>query len=87
MCHAKETPLWQRVRESGRVRRKYAHYTPEDVEEIDDVETLNFLYDSYKVPATQPQNCSEFIYFRLMADCLWRRLRDIEVVEKGVGSL
>ena len=70
-------PVWQRLRESGKIRAKYAYYTPEDVSEIDDVEMLRHLYSKYSLPSSQPQNDVEWEYFNLMSLCLWRRLRDL----------
>ena len=40
-------PLWQKLRESGNLPKKLAFYTPDDVAEIDDVDTLKKLYLAY----------------------------------------
>ena len=39
---------------------------PEDVEVIDDLDTLRWLYDKYHMPASQPQTVEESMYQCLM---------------------
>ena len=59
--------LWQFLKNTGGVRAKYLSYTPEDVEEIDDIDTLRWLYDKYHMPASQPQTVEESMYQCLMS--------------------
>ena len=59
--------LWQFLKNTGGVRAKYLSYTPEDVEEIDDIDTLRWLYDKYHMPASQPQTVEESMYLDLMS--------------------
>lgn len=55
------------------VREKYRRYTPEDVEEIDDREMLQWLLECY-TPAAQPRSTNEAAYINLMRDCLSAKL-------------
>ena len=47
---------------SGGVRAKYLSYTPEDVEKIEDLDTLRWLCDKYNLPSSQPQTVEEATY-------------------------
>ena len=70
-------PYWKTLRSSGRVRKKYTYYTPEDVEEIDDRETIDFLYRNYCVPSSQPQNWEEDNYILIMAAAIRSKLEEM----------
>ena len=67
--------LWEVLRGSNRMRAKYKWYTPEDVEELDDVEFLKFLYVKYTFPSSQPQTHEEWVYFSLMSNAIDGRLK------------
>ena len=58
--------LWEFIRDRGHVRSKYLSYTPEDVEEIDCLDTLRWLYEKYN-PSDQPRNMDECVYWTIMA--------------------
>ena len=61
------------MKESGRVQPKFLHWTPEDVEEIDDLDTLMWLREKY-TPFSQPQNVFEETYLSLMLEAVNNRL-------------
>ena len=65
---------WQFLAESGCVRKKFLDYTPEDVEEIDDIFTLLMLEKRY-FPISRPQNIYEETYLAIMLDALKNKLR------------
>ena len=62
------------LRSSGRVRRMYTAYTPEDVEEIDDPPFLMFLYRNYTYPPSYPQTPEEESYLNIMSLRSWDKL-------------
>lgn len=64
---------WCFLRDSGYVREKYLRYTPEDVEEIDDLDTLTDLLHWYN-PPSQPHNFYEACYLTLMLEAVRARL-------------
>ena len=66
-------PEWRVLAESGRIRSKFLNWTPEDVAEIDDLDSLEQLRVWY-TPASQPQNVFEEAYFELMIDAVNTRL-------------
>jgi len=68
-------PLWRAMVEDGKVGVKYINYTPEDVEEIDSLETLEWLFEKYNVPASQSQNPWEDVYVCMMATKLAKKLK------------
>ena len=70
-------PYWKTLRSSGRVRKKYTHYTPEDVEEIEEKETILFLQKQYCFPSSQPQNWEEENYFLIMAAAIRSKLEEL----------
>ena len=70
----KDKPYWQLLRSSGRVRRMYTAYTPEDVEEIDDPPFLMFLYRNYTYPPSYPQTPEEESYLNIMSLRSWDKL-------------
>ena len=66
-------PEWQVLQESGWVRAKFLRYTPEDVKEIDDYDTLMTIRDLY-FPASQPHNVFELTYCELVRDAIDAKL-------------
>ena len=67
-------PFWEVLRRRGNVRSRYCHYTPADVEEIDDKDTLKEMSDIYcVVHSAQPRNEEEWAYISLMRDCLMKK--------------
>lgn len=66
-------PEWKVLADTGYVRRKFLRWTPEDVEEMDDLETLEMLR-SYYTPASQPQNHFEAAYCQCIIDAVNDRL-------------
>ena len=74
----RQQSLWQFLKNTGGVRAKYLTYTPEDVEEIDDIDTLRWLYNKYHVPAGQPQTLEETMYLHLMSFHLGVKLNKLE---------
>ena len=74
----KVVALWQFLKNTGGVRAKYLTYTPEDVDEIDDIDTLRWLYGKYNVPASQPQTLEETMYLNLMSFHLGVKLDSLE---------
>ena len=55
------------------VRPKFLQYNPEDVVEIDDIDTLLYIRDLY-MPASQPQNLYEESYCILMVELAEEKL-------------
>ena len=70
--------LWEFLKNTGGVREKYLTYTPEDVDEIDDVNTIRWLYLKYHMPAGQPQTLEETMYLNLMSFHLGVKLDTLE---------
>ena len=66
-------PEWRVLAESGRVRSKFLNWTPEDVSEIDDLDTLEMLRHYY-TPASQPHNIFEEAYLELIINAVNTRL-------------
>ena len=66
-------PEWRVLMESGWVRPKFLRYTPEDVEEIEEYDTLMTLRDLY-FPASQPQNLFEMTYCTLLREAIDAKL-------------
>ena len=62
-------PEWKVLYESGRVRERYLHLTPEDIGEIDDMDTLMDLQERY-FPSSQPRNLFEEAYLRIMQETI-----------------
>ena len=77
-CKKGTTPIevayWKTLRSSGRVRRKYCYYTPEDVEEIDEKQTILFLHRHYCEPSSQAENREEDLYIQIMAAYIREKL-------------
>ena len=70
----KPQTLWTFLRDSGLVRQKYLRYNPKDVEEIEDLDVLEWLYGKYHLPASQPQTIEEATYLALMSSRTVERL-------------
>ena len=66
-------PEWRLLAESGYVREKFLRFTPEDAEEIDDLDTLLRLRELY-TPASQPRNLYEHAYVQLVAEAVDSRM-------------
>ena len=64
---------WRALAQSGYVRAKYLQWTPEDVHEMDCMDTLWWLREKYQ-PFSQPQNCFEARYLELMINAVNDRL-------------
>ncbi len=64
---------WRVLAESGEVRDKFLRYNPEDIEEIDDADTLVHLKKCY-FPSSQPHNNFEFALCELMHEAILNRL-------------
>ena len=71
-------PLWKRFRDDGEVSEAVAYYTPDDVEEIDDIETLKRLYLLYTFVDREPSDKDGF-YMRTMHVKLLKKLNDLAV--------
>ena len=67
---------WHIIAKSGYVRPKYLFWTPEDIMEMDDKETLLWLREKYR-PLSQPQNIVEELYFKAMIDAVNERLHEL----------
>ena len=74
----KPQTLWTFLRDSGLVRQKYLSYNPEDIEEIEDLNVLAWLYSKYHLPPSQPQTIEESTYLALMSVTIRERLRKLE---------
>lgn len=68
-----ERPHWRLLQQSGYVREKYLRYTPEDVAEIDDIDTLINIREWY-FPASQPRNLFEQTYIDLVREAAEEKL-------------
>ena len=75
---SKPQELWTFLRDSGLVRQKYLSYNPEDIEEIEDLNVLTWLYSKYHLPPSQPQTIEEGTYLALMSVTIRERLRKLE---------
>jgi hypothetical protein len=64
---------WPIIAKSGYVRPKYLFWSPEDIMEMDDKETLLWLREKYQ-PLSQPQNCVEERYFEIMIEAVNDRM-------------
>ena len=62
-------PEWVVLKESGRVREKFFAYTPDDVAEIDDKNTLLHIKELY-FPSSQPHNAFEEAYCEIMREAV-----------------
>ena len=64
---------WVKLKESGMVHPKFLQYNPEDILEIDDIDTLLELRGWY-FPSSQPRNFFEAAYISLMHEAIEKRL-------------
>ena len=69
----REKVEWCVLAESGYVRDKYLFYTPEDIAEIDDLDTLEEIRLLY-MPTSQPRHILEAAYLQLIIDSINERL-------------
>ena len=74
----KEVPLWKEMRENEEVSEAVAFYTPDDIDEIDDVETLKKLYLMYSFIDRTPSDADGF-YMRGMNIKIMKKLNDLRV--------
>lgn len=65
--------------EQWQIRPKYLLYTPMEVEEIEDVDFLRFLYAKYAFPSSQPRNRREEAFFDIMKETITYRLLSMNV--------
>ena len=70
------TPEWRLLAESGYVREKFLRFTPEDAEEIDDLDSLLHLRELY-FPSSQPRNHYEVVYMQLVREALEARMYNL----------
>ena len=59
--------------ESGYVREKFLRFTPEDAEELDDIDSILHMRELY-FPSSQPRNHYEAVYIQLVREALEARL-------------
>ena len=67
-----EEVSWRWLAERG-VRAKFLRYNPEDIDEIDDMDTLLVLKNFYS-PSSQPYNIYEHSYCVLIRDAVERKM-------------
>ena len=67
-----EQVSWRWLVERG-VCAKFLRYNPEDIKEIDDIDTLCDIKDLY-MPSSQPHNIYEHSYCQLMVDAVDEKL-------------
>ena len=73
----REMPLWLILRKRGKVQVKFLRYNPEDIKEIDCIESLKTLNGLYS-PSSQPMCDEEDFYIRLMQNAIFERLRSLQ---------
>ena len=78
----KPQTLWTFLKDTGLVREKYLTYNPEDIEEIEDLNVLEWLYAKYHLPPGQPQTIEEYTYLALMSSCIGARLHNLRKQNK-----
>lgn len=66
-------PEWRLLAESGHVREKFLRLNPEDISEIDDIDTLEHYRVLY-TSASQPRNLYEHAYIELIIAAINDRL-------------
>ena len=64
--------------ESWPIRPKYLSWTPMEVEELKDVNLLEFLYQKYGFPASQPRNSKEEAFFDIMKETILFTLMSVK---------
>ena len=65
------------IYESLEIRPKYLRWTPSEVLQIDNKETLQFLYHRYKFPSSQPRNADEIFYLEVMSETILERIASL----------
>ena len=71
-------PLWRRYREEGEISADVAFYTPEDVEEIDDINILKKIYLCYTFTNDSPSEKERF-YMQTISLCAVKKLSKMRV--------
>ena len=69
-------PLWKRFRDDGEISEAVAYYTPDDVQEIDDIATLKKMYLLYTFVDREPSDKDGF-YMRTMHVAILKKLNDL----------
>ena len=64
---------WKALAESGMVHPKFLQYNPEDVLEINDIDSLMEMRGWY-LPSSQPRNFFEAAYLKIMLEAIDNRL-------------
>lgn len=62
------------ILEGWELRPKFLRWTPSEVQMIDSKETLQFLYERFACPSSQPRNIDEIIYHQMMAEAVLERM-------------
>ena len=75
MSNIKVKGWWHYLNDTGRVRRTFVWYTPDDVQEIDCVDSLKNILDMYKNPEPSHRNDYELFYAWAMTQYINERLR------------
>ena len=65
------------IYESWEIRPKYLRWTPSEVLDIENKETLKFLYERYKFPSSQPRNTDEILYLEIMSETIVERIASL----------
>ena len=71
-----EKKLWERLAATGFVRSKYLRWTPEDVAEMDDLDSLEHLQALY-TPFSQPRNYVESAYLEIILEAIRERIHTL----------
>ena len=66
---------WKYLSETGQVRRTFIWYTPDDIQEIDCVDSLKNILDMYDNPHPTHQNDLELFYAWAMTQYINDRVR------------
>lgn len=64
-----KVPDWRLLADSGYVREKFLTYNPDDIAEINDLDSLDRLRSLY-FPSSQPRNLYEKTYLALMIEAI-----------------
>ena len=75
LVEEEEQVSWRWLAERG-VRPKFLRYNPDDVKEIDDMETLWGIRNFY-LPSSQPQNIYEHSYCEMMVSLLDEKMYNL----------
>ena len=67
---------WRWLRDSGNVREKFLRYNPEDVEQLNNIDSLQDMCMCYDplLHSSQPQNLYEETYLKIMLTAAQNRL-------------